>query len=612
MILQALYQHYQTLFNDPDSGIAPPGYSVAKIGFELLISKEGDLRDIIFLKENNRTGSKTMLVPEQKKRSSGDKAYFLCDNSSYLLGLEKDKSDEKKSRNNKEIKTSVNLTRYKLSYELHKSILGSIDNPAAKAVIMFFEKWFPRNWEDVPLIRNNIKDIVTGGNFVFRYDPDYTLVHELPEIKKAWEQSMQSAEDENIYSQCLITGEQAKIERVHPYIKGVKGANSSGASIVSFNRESFRSYGKEQSYNSPVSQKAAFGYSTALNYLLVSQRNKVLIGETTTVFWAEQKSSCAEEDWLAYLLNPEESGEKGDGKNDEGELLVDSQTILSIKNAFENVKKGMPLKDLLPTDMLDTKFYILGLSPNNARLSVRFWHVDTFGEIAERIMQHYLDMQIEGMDRLPTVPRLLIELAPERKYDNIPRIVEGQIMRAVLTGQPYPNSLLTQLILRVRADSDKDNKQLKINRYRAGFIKACLLRKYRASGNKKMEEVINVSLNEESTNTAYRLGRLFALLEKAQKNALGDNINTTIKDRYFNSASSTPAAVFPILLRLSQHHLSKAEQSLWLDKLIEEVMSEISGFPAHLSLDEQGLFILGYYHQREALYKAKENKEEEK
>lgn len=605
MILQALYQHYQTLFNDPDSGIAPPGYSVAKVNFELLISKEGDLLDIIFLKENNKTGNKTMLVPEQKTRSRGDKAYFLCDNSSYFLGLEKEKS---KNKNDKEIKISVNLPRYKLSYELHKSILGSVDNPAAKAIIKFFEKWSPENWENVPLVRDNIKNIITGGNFVFRYDPDYTLVHEIPQIKEAWEKNIQSAEDENIYAQCLITGEQAKVERLHPYIKGVKGANRSGASIVSFNQEAFCSYGKKQSYNSPVSQKAAFGYSTALNYLLASQRNKVLIGETTTVFWAEKKSCCAEEDWLAYLLNPEESVERSDDKNGEDKWLVDPQTVLTIKNAFENVKKGIPLKNLLPSDMLETKFYILGLSPNNARLSIRFWHVDTFGEIAERIMQHYLDMQIEGMDKFPTVTRLLIELAPERKYDNIPRIAEGQIMRAILTGQPYPNSLLTQLILRIRADSDKDNRQLKINMYRAGFIKACLLRKYRAGGNKKMEEVVSVSLNEESTNTAYRLGRLFALLEKAQIKALGSDLNATIKDRYFSSASSTPAAVFPVLLRLSQYHLSKAENSSWLDKLIEKVMSEISDFPAHLSLNEQGLFILGYYHQREALYRNKEEK----
>lgn len=249
-------------------------------------------------------------------------------------------------------------------------------------------------------------------------------------------------------------------------------------------------------------------------------------------------------------------------------------------------------------------FYVLGLSPNAARLAVRFWHVSTVGEISEKIGQHFNDLSIvKSYDNDPEFPgmwHLLRETAVQRKIENIAPLLSGAVMRSILTGALYPQSLLSSILNRIRADQE-------INYIRAAIIKACLVRKHRI--NNTVEEV-TMTLNKDSTNIAYRLGRLFAALERVQRDAI-PGANTTIKDRFYGSASATPRSVFPQLIRLAQHHIQKAQYGSITEKLIEEIMTSIESFPAHLSLDDQGMFALGYYHQRHAFYiKSSDRKEE--
>lgn len=397
-------------------------------------------------------------------------------------------------------------------------------------------------------------------------------------------------------------GEIAPIARLHTKIKGVRGTMSMGASLVSFNIDSAESYGKKQSYNAPSSESVVFGYGTALNYLLSSNKQKIHLGDDiTAVFWAER--SGTEEDLITELF----AELSGTGKSDtEPSITQDLSTIQLLYDVLSRIHDGIPIKESALDVDPDVRFYILGLSPNKARIAVRFWHVDTFGSLIEKVGMHYSDMDIVRPGYMKkgfniSVNDILRELAPLGDREKIPPIIGGAVMRSILSGLSYPRGLYSGIISRIRADQI-------INYVRVAVIKACLVRSGRIQDNTTIKEVMTVSLNEQTKNVPYRLGRLFALLEKAQWDAV-PGLNATIKDRYFGSASATPRAVFPILMRLSQHHMAKSEYGYVVDKKIEQVLSGIDYFPAHLTLEEQGLFVLGYYHQRQALYEKNEKKE---
>ncbi len=597
MILRALYDYYQTLAEDTDSGISKTGYSKEKVSFALAINKKGDLKDIIELKE----GKKPLLmdVPQHAKRTSGVSPYFLCDNPKYMLGGKKE--------------------NFKQCAELHKKILADMDDESAQAVLKFFGKWEPKDYKSNELIREHKEEIVKGGNVVFSVEGIKGYVHEKPKIRKAWEKYTGSEAKENggIKGQCLVTGEETELLEVHNSIKGVWNAQSSGAAIVSFNKESFESYGKKQSINAPVGKDAAFAYVTTLNYMLnPSSLQNMQIGDATTVFWAERYGTGQEELFYA-LFNPydieekkENEEEKGTKKRAEKEKeqkktrLNDPATVKRMRDFLGRVAQGKGLKDFKGYDK-DVRFYVLGLSPNAARISVRFFYADTFGKMVEKIKQHYDDMLIEKQYKNESdaiaIWQLLRETAAQGKSENIQPAFSGGLTKAILTGGLYPAAVYQAVISRMGVDKN-------INRNRAAFIKAYIERKNRINGKKGG---VTMGLNVEEKNTGYCLGRLFALLEKAQLDA-SPGINATIKDRYFGTASASPKAIFPILLKLSQHHIAGAKYGKFTDKQIEEIMGEINTFPAHLSLDEQGMFMLGYYHQRNALYKKREeNKKEE-
>ncbi len=602
MILRALYDYYQTLLDDSESGISKPGYSKEKVSFVLSINKKGELKDLLEIKEGNKTV--LMDVPQHAKRTSGVSPYFLCDNSKYILGAE-----FKKNKKTNKIDIIIWNENFKQCAELHKALIKDIDDESAKAVIKFFEKWEPKQAKKNEVILEHKEALEKGGNIVFSVEGIRGYVHENKEIRKAWEKDNPAKRQQRngIKGQCLVTGEETEILDVHDSIKGVRDAQSSGAAIVSFNQDAFKSYGKEQSLNSPVGKEAAFAYVTALNYMLnPSSIQNIQIGDTTTVFWAERYGTGLEE-LLYALFNPYEIEEKQEKENNKKERKVirkeklnDIKTITRMKDFLSRVSQGKETKDLDYDP--DIKFYILGLSPNKSRISVRFFYADTFGKIVERIKQHYEDMLIEKQYKNEpdsiSIWQLLLETAAQGKSENISPAYSGGLMKAILTGGIYPVAVYQTIINRIRIDKE-------INRNRAAFIKAYLTRKNRIN---KKEGGVTMSLNENEKNVGYCLGRIFALLEKAQMDA-SPGINTTIKDRYFGTASSSPKAIFPILLRLAQHHLATSEYGKYIDKQIEGIMDLIGGptyIPAHLNLDEQGMFMLGYYHQRNDLYKKKE------
>lgn len=598
MIVDALYRHYETLLKDPESGVSRPGLSKSKVGHCLVLSRETLLLEIIDLRveRRNKLVSREIDVPAQQKRTSGVSANFMCDNCSYLLGLgQKDKGEERVR------------DCFQAFVQLHEKILGGVNDEGAEVLLKFLRSWDVAAAETHPVVARHRESLAEGSNLVFKLSGDEGYLHERKAVMDAWDRYSLS-QTSDVEGQCLVTGSLSKVARLHQSIKGVTGAQSSGAALVSFNLDAFTSYGKTQSFNAPISEDAVFGYTTALNYLLSNEKHRVRIGDATTVFWAERSSNGLEEDLLSALLYPviTEEGEEGGEKKDDltSRPVRDPQTIRLLQDILVRVRDGKPVAEGLAGVNKDTIFHILGLSPNASRLAVRFWHANRYEVFLEKIGQHYADMSIvKSYDKNPdfvSVGLILKETAPLKDSKRIAPLLGGVLMRAVLTGASYPMALYSALITRIRADRD-------VNYVRASVIKACLVRNRRFY-KKESEVEFTVALNEQNRNTGYLLGRLFSLLEKAQSDA-NPGINSTIRDKYFGAASASPGSVFPILLRLAQHHLSKAEYGRFTDKRIEEIASLIDCFPAHLSLEEQGQFILGYYQQRQALYIKSDKKE---
>lgn len=572
MILSALNNYYERLKSDPKSDIPLRGFSRQKIHFCLVLDSNGSLVQVQDLREvvKGKPVPKLLIVPEPEKKSVNIVANFMWGNTGYVLGAdEKEKPDRA-------------LKTFAAFRTLHHQLGDGVDDLGLKALLSFLDRWTP---ERAAAIKN--WDEVAGTNLVFRLDGALEYLHDRPAIKERWLDHLEQNES-GIRAQCLVSGKVAPIARLHPDIKGVRGAQTKGASVVSFNLDAFCSYSKEQSYNAPVSEQSAFAYTTALNELLrYEQGQRVQIGDATTVFWTDRESPI--EGFMGYILDPRD--ERGDAAE--------------VRRYLEAVRDGK-----MPSG-IDTgiRFYILGLSPNAARLAIRFWHVSSVGEVGTRIGAHFKDLSIvKSFATDPDFPgmwQLLRETAPQSSLDNVSPGLAGALMRSILTGTAYPQGLLSAVIMRIRADRS-------LNYLRAAMIKACLQRKYRLTGSEKLKEV-TMALDTQSTNVAYRLGRLFAVLERVQRDAV-PGANTTIRDRFYGAASATPRVVFPQLMRLAQHHIVKAEYGSFNDRTIEEILSGVSEFPSHLSLDDQGFFALGYYHQRQAFYtkSSEQTKEESK
>ena len=588
MILQALTAYYEQLVRQ--GKLSAPGWDDSfKVSYELRLNDAGQLVSVLDLRTETKMGKKTVLapramrVPAHVKRASGIAANFLCDNSSYLLG-----ADEKG-------KPERSTDCFKACAKLHHTILDGVDSPAARALLAYFDSWDPAQAAAHPLLAEQWKEITGNANLIFGYeatDHSHSFVNDDPAIQNAWQAHYNDRSADSDMGQCLITGKYAPIERTHPNISGVPGAQSSGAALVSFNAPAFCSYGHEQGDNAPVSKYAAFAYTTALNRLLADRSHCKHVGDTTILCWAENAEPVYQDAMSMFLFGADEAA---------GIQESDVQAALKRLSAGQTVP--FLEKELSP----DQHFYLLGLAPNAARLSVRFFLRDTFGSFAQNLQKHAEEMEIDCSEKekfrsLPiwAVVNETTRTVPGQPAKPSPQLA-GDLLRAVLTGGRYPATLLNGVTLRIRAEQN-------VTRGRAAVIKAYHLRNYPTELNK---EVYTVSLNE-TTNVPYLLGRLFSVLEAVQK-AANPGINTTIKDRYFNAACATPGMSFPTLLRLSQKHLRKLNDGLatHYDKQITELMAQLpeSGFPARLSLPDQGKFTIGYYHQTQKRY-VKKNEEE--
>lgn len=582
MILQALVQHYEKLAEQ--GKVSRAGWCHAKVSYAIELREDGEIKMLIPLKVEEERGKKkvwvsqNLCVPAMVTRSSGIKANFLCDNAKYFLGIDGDGT-------NNRVKECFEDAKRK-----HLTILENAQGTMAKAICHFFETWNPEQAKEHPIIGEHWEELNEGGNLIFSMGVTYAQDEE--EIKKLWEKQ-QEEEKEESRGICLVTGEKTEIARIHRGIKGVPGAQSSGAALVSFNASAFESYGKEQSYNAPVGKYAEFAYTTALNYLLEQRNYRFSLGDSMIVFWAESGEEEYQESFLSWV-NPKKDNQK------------------EISKVFGNLERGIRV-DLEDIQLdLEQQFYILCLAPNAARLSVRFFYQNTFGNILKNIEKHYKRMEIV----LPTwgnleylgVQKMLDETVNQKSKDKAPiPNMAAMTLKSILDDNRYPESLYSSTIIRIRAE------QGKVTYGRAAIIKAFLIKNYSWK-----EGTDYMGLNEGCEDQAYVMGRIFAVLESIQKDA-NPGINATIKDRYFNSACAMPASVFPILIKLKNSHMKKLEREsggmkIYYEKLLMGLMGKlpmVDGKPAfikRLSLEEQGKFILGYYHQTQKRYEKKEDK----
>lgn len=572
MILQALYDYYQRKAADPESGIAPEGFEWKELPFLIVIDRDGKFVTLEDTREGEgkKKRARARLVPAAEKRTVGIKANLLWDNIEYAVGANpRDRKD-------------VGDRHADFCRRLREDLPSRGESPEIAALWTFLESTPVERIESCAESAAAWKEILETNAFVtFRIDENNGT---MCDHFRPWIQSRQvSSEDGEI---CLVTGKRAVTARLHAPIKGIYDGQSSGGAIVSFNLSAFTSFGKSQSHNAPVSESAAFAYTTALAALLgKDSRNKLRVGDATTIFWADRPDAFEEAFPSFFTMAPKDDPDRD---------------ALVVKSLYASVEQERGTSDS------STRFFVLGLAPNAARISVRFWHMGTVAEISGKIRQHYGDLEIVRGPKDQGKYSLfwyLVDIATEGKADNIPPNLAGNITRAILDGSPYPATLLQQTVRRIRAKQE-------VTRIRASLLKAYLNRFQRTYPSNEKE--ILVALDPANTSPGYLLGRLFAVLEKIQEDAQ-PGINATIRDRYYGAASASPVTVFPQLLKLKNHHLAKLDNPSFRighEKRLTEIVGCLPPeMPHHLRIEDQARFAIGYYHQRQALFTKSEKNE---
>ncbi|MBV5263910.1 type I-C CRISPR-associated protein Cas8c/Csd1 [Pinisolibacter aquiterrae] len=573
-VLASLVDAYERL--ETRDEVPPYGFSSEKIGFLIPLREDGTPCPPIDLRvgEGKKRQAPTMRVPQPSKRTSGVAPTTFWDKTSYALGVTAGEGR----------RTAEEHAAFR---GRHLALFAETDDAGLLALRRFLEAWRPEDFA-----RLGWPEEMKDQNVVFaleseRIGPKSTTicVHDRPAAKALWARI--ATEGEKTFSACLVTGEHGPVARLHPAIKGVWGAQSSGASLVSFNLDAFTSYGHEQGDNAPVSEAAAFAYTSALNrFLERDSGHRIQIGDASTVFWADARDAEAAteaEDLFAEML---------------GETRIDEKTEAKKVGAIlKALRAGRPLADIRPALPEGVRFHVLGLAPNAARLSVRFYLEDDFGVIGSRWLAHLERMRIEPppKDPLPSMWRLLIETAALRKSENIAPNLAGEWLRAILSGTHYPLTLMSSLITRMRADHDVDA-------HRVGILKSVLLENF--------GKEVPVALDINERDSGYLLGRLFAAYEYAQTQAL-PSLNATIRDKYYGTASASPRAVFPLLQRSATHHLAKLRKekpglATVLDRRIGEIFDVADPralFVPTLNAARQSMFAVGYYHQKNDFYR---------
>jgi len=552
------------------------GYSLEKIAWCIVLDPSGAVREVIDLQ--TRDGKKKLQprlieVPQSFKRPGvTPKPFFLWDNSMFVLGVT---ADEKKDP----------AARHHAFKAFHADKLADTDDPGLVALRRFMESWTPDQFTP-PVFDPAIQD----RNIVFRLASDHGFIHQRPAARAIWARCL--TENKGQDGLCLVTGDRMPIALTHPAIKGVWEAQPTGGSIVSFNFSALESYGHRQGANAPVSVSAAFAYTTALNHLLAQDsRNRLQIGDASTVFWADAEDPDSAE--VAEVCFGSMFSDTDIDPNNDAEMAEKR-----VRTVLDGIARGVPLAEIDPR-VDAARFYILGLSPNAARLSVRFWLENTFGQFARHISAHAHDLRLEPPPRHPHPSpwRLLLETAVLHKRDNIPPQLAGELTRSILTGQRYPATLLSNLLMRLRSDGH-------VNDLRVALLKAIVARAHRLDPHPTTENP-PVSLDPDNTEPGYLLGRLFALYEAVQHAAL-PTVKATVKDKFYGAASSTPQSVFPMIDRGSVPHLAKLRKektglAITLERDIGAIMDRMTPtgdpFPRSLPPPQQALFALGYYHQ---------------
>ena len=602
MILQALTKYYERMIQEQVPDLEPEGFKRVAIPFTLVLKKDGSIAGI----DDNRTDAgkrkqiRPFIVPKvfDGSRTSDIESNLLWDKASYVFGVSPKEGKAKRLKNQRE----------KFLSTISDYFPDENADDGVRAVVKFLKHHADsiqeyKAWEEI-----QSKD----PNLAFRLEGEQTLICNRDAVKEAIANKNKTVTSEK--GLCLVTGKIDNLTRLENPIKGLRGSGKAESHLVSFNESAYWSYGKERGANAPISKFASSAYVTAINFMQrEGARQWIKVGDATTVFWAEKKHEI--EDWFTDIF----------GEPAKGESEQDNEAI---KALFKSPETGA-------TPALDdnTRFYVLGLSPNASRIAVRFWYAETVADVERNIRQYFDDTNITHADyEMPhcSLNGLLAATAVETKdpkktnrvyfrgkyYDVTPNLA-GDFMKAILTSTPYPRTLLSAVITRAKAEqSKKDPKTGKsiqnVSYPRAALIKAILYREARYR-NSNIKEV-GMSLDTSNTNPGYLLGRLFAVLEKVQIESAGGEgkINATIRDRFYGSASSTPVTVFARLMRLKNHHLAKLENyKSFYEKLIGEIVDKISpnnAYPAHLSLDDQGRFAVGYYHQRQDFFTKKENK----
>lgn len=569
MILQALYDYAQRKGDE----LSEDGFENVEIKYLIKIREDGSLVDLISTIEDKR-GHIYQKVPMRVARSGKTpKASLLLDNVGYVL------LDEVKRE-----------AFVKLIEELPEEVRRLRE---IKAVIAFYRDNRANGLNKIASCELWEECQKTTGYISFLLEDESIIVPQLEEIRnyqrritaEKTEGSESDDSEEIIKGICLITGENAVISRLHA-ATAIIGAKSN-AKLVGFQKNSgYDSYGKEQSYNAPVSIRAEAAYTKALNYLIKSSKNRFRLGEDTIVFWAEKKEAEVFESAFSVFFSKDFDSDDPD------------RCVSEVKNLFNAINTGK-------LEKIDSNFYVLCLSPNAARISVRFWETGKVEQFAERIKQHFVDFEIVRTSyetEYLNLYQILSSTALEHKMENVAPNLIGAVTQAILKGLPYPATLQQQCIRRIRAEQ-------KVTRERAAILKAYTNRFNRY---KNIKKEVSVSLDRNCTNKGYLLGRLFAVFEKVQLET-HPGLNATITDRFYGAASTNPVTVFAQLIKLNQHHLGNYENKglrIAREKEIGEIMNSIESFPAHLNLNEQSQFAIGYYHEKQSFFESKSEKTE--
>lgn len=595
MILSSLCEYYGYLSRGGKT--LPEGYSDISITHTVSLSQDGKVVGVIpkLTLEGKKKIYPTARFPKRTEKTAID-ANIVEHRPLYLFGLDVNKDELVES--DKAKKSHAAFVQKNVEF------FEGLDHPLAKAFLEFVKNWDPSAETGNEHLLSIAKEYAQS-RFAFTLEgrPD-EMLQDLDEVKAKWGKisAAEQGEDE-VIAQCPVLGEELPVARLHNKIKGVRDGQSSGCSLVCFNNDSENSYGKEQSYNSAVSEKAMKQYTEALNYLMKEPLHNAYVSGTgmTIVHFAmaDDEKPYVRNFNRCVLLSKQEELEPPENETDREIEAAVKNTLYGTATTFD-----VRCKD-------NVEYCIFGLVPNASRLSVRFCYRNTFGVLRRNVERYHTDFAIGDAGGAPPIWRACRDLMRYKKEgekwvlipDDIPADYTQSFLDAILNGSPFPVKILSAAVRRVRTD-------FYVSDVRVGLIKACLVRK-----NNKYKEVIKMGLNKDNHDAAYLCGRLFAVLEKIQKDSVpGVKLNRTVKDTYFTSASATPAAIFARMVPLSQKHLAKIENEgavRYLDNLVTDIINDIAAFPKTLSLEEQAEFILGYYQQNKDLYTKKTEKQEE-